>query len=139
MYNDYVKTCCVIYDTCCISFLVHKKFFETEMMFILLHCTSSISRTSCLLANLPSGLKRLNAVEPVCLGLLLFFLLLSVFVYCPVCNTIFECKNVEDLLLILPNYMKAIGIPTTEAYSRMVLNPDSVPYCKDRGPRAALC
>jgi hypothetical protein len=24
-----------------------------------------------------------------------------VFVYCPVCNTIFECKNGEELLLIL--------------------------------------
>jgi len=97
MYNDYVKTCCVIYDTCCISFLVHKNFFfETEMVFILLHCTSSISRTSCLLANLPSGLKRLNAVERACLGLLLFFIPLSVFVYCPVCNTIFECKNAEN-------------------------------------------
>jgi len=30
-----------------------------------------------------------------------FFIPLSVFVYYPVCNTIFECKNVEDLLLIL--------------------------------------
>jgi hypothetical protein len=35
------------------------------------------------------------------LGLLLFFMPLSVFVYYPVCNTIFECKNDEDLLLIL--------------------------------------
>jgi len=29
------------------------------------------------------------------------FIPLSVFVYYPVCDTIFECKNVEDLLLIL--------------------------------------
>jgi hypothetical protein len=27
MYSDYVETCCIIYDTCCISFLVHKKCF----------------------------------------------------------------------------------------------------------------
>jgi len=39
----------------------------------------------------------------------------------------------------MPLYWKAIGIPTTEAYSRMILNADRVPYCKDRGPRAALC
>ena len=29
------------------------------------------------------------------------FIPLSVFVYCPVCNTVFECKNVEYLLLVL--------------------------------------
>jgi len=29
------------------------------------------------------------------------FIPLSAFVYYPVCNTIFECRNVEDLLLIL--------------------------------------
>jgi len=39
----------------------------------------------------------------------------------------------------MPNYWKAIGIPTTEAYSRMSLNPDRVTYCKDRGQLAALC
>ena len=42
----------------------------------------------------------LYAVERPCWGLLLFFIPLPAFVYYPVCNTVFECKTVEDLFLI---------------------------------------